>query len=153
MENQTLKRHRHMLDARLAPLKRDGEFLPPPRGWIKAVRQALGMSGVQFAKRLSVRPPTIVALENSERDGTIQLATLRRAAEALDCTLVYALVPKTSLQSNVEERAKHIAHEGIAKATHTMKLEAQSVSTVDAKQQIEEYIWKHVTERDVWNKT
>jgi predicted DNA-binding mobile mystery protein A len=64
---------------------------------MRAIRDAIGMSGVQLAKKLGVRPQTIEAFERSEATGAIQLKTLRRAAEALDCTLVYALVPKASL--------------------------------------------------------
>jgi predicted DNA-binding mobile mystery protein A len=59
------------------------------------------MTGVQFARRLRIRPQSAEAVEKSEANGTIQLQSLRRAAEALDCTLVYALVPKTSLEGVV----------------------------------------------------
>ena len=72
-------------------------YAVPPKGWIKAIREALGVTGVQFAKRLLVRPQSVDALEKSEANDSIKLEALRRAAEALDCTLVYALVPNTSL--------------------------------------------------------
>jgi predicted DNA-binding mobile mystery protein A len=153
VKNHSLERIRKHLDARLAPLKPVEQFAPPPRGWIKAVRQALGMSGVQFAKRLGVKPQTVSALEKSENGGSIQIETLRRAAEALDCTLVYALVPKTGLDNNIDQRAKRIAMTNLASAAHTMKLEAQTATNVDRERQIEEYVWKYVTERDVWNKS
>ncbi len=67
------------------------------------------MTGVQFARRLGIRPQSVAALEQSEVNGSIQLKTLRRAAEALDCTLVYALVPNASLEAAVRERARKIA--------------------------------------------
>jgi predicted DNA-binding mobile mystery protein A len=152
MLDHSLQRTRKLLDARLKPLKPEEQFKAPPRGWVKAVRHALGMSGVQFAARLGVRPQTVEALEKSEKNGTIQLATLKRAAEALDCTLVYALVPKISLEQNIADRAKKNARENIAQASHTMKLEDQQITNEDINQQIEEYIWKYVSERDVWNK-
>src|SRR4029079_14724254 len=91
-------RARQRLDERLAPLEPADRFRPPPKGWIRAIRDALGMTGVQLASRLGVRPQTLNLIEKSEAEGTIQLKTLRRAAEALDCTLVYALVPKGSLE-------------------------------------------------------
>src|SRR5450432_871395 len=97
---------RSNLDKRM---KRFGEvrrFTPPVRGWIKAVREALGMTTAQLAKRLGIKQPTVVALEQSEAKGSIELATLRRVAEALDCTLVYAFVPKKPLEAIVRDRAR-----------------------------------------------
>jgi predicted DNA-binding mobile mystery protein A len=71
--------------------------LQPPRGWIRAIREALGMSGAQLAARLGVTPPRVTVLERDEVAGAVSLKTLRQAAEALDCVLVYALVPLPAL--------------------------------------------------------
>jgi predicted DNA-binding mobile mystery protein A len=70
------------------------------------------MTGLQLATRLDVRPQTVEALEKSEASGSIQLGTLRRAAEAMGCTLVYALVPNSSLEDAVNRRARKIAMRG-----------------------------------------
>jgi predicted DNA-binding mobile mystery protein A len=78
----------------------------PVRGLIKAIREALGMTTAQLAKRLDVKQPSVVAIEQSEAKGTIELATLRRVAEALDCTLVYALVPNKPLEAAVRDGAR-----------------------------------------------
>ena len=97
---------RSRLDERfkeLGPVKR---YASPVRGWIKAIREGLGMSTEQLAKRLGIRQPSVVAMEQSEAKGTIELATLRRVAEALDCTLVYALVPNRPLETMVRDRAR-----------------------------------------------
>jgi predicted DNA-binding mobile mystery protein A len=153
MKNHSLQIIRKMLDARLSHFGPETRFEPPPRGWIKAIRQALGMSGVQLAARLGVRPQTVDALEKSEKNGKIQLETLRRAAEALDCRLVYALVPRTSLEDSINTRARKIASEDLARAAHTMKLEAQETHPADAEQQLQDYIWSHITERDIWDKS
>src|SRR4051812_24912152 len=109
MKNDIRKRARERLDERLAPLKPADRFRAPPKGWVRAIRDALGMTGVQFARRLRVRPPSVASLEVSEASGAIQLNTLRRAAEALDCTLVYALVPNDSLEGAIRTRARKIA--------------------------------------------
>ena len=153
MTQTALYRTRILLDARLTPLKPAERFKPPPRGWVKAVQQALGMSGVQFALRLGVRPQTVAALEKSEMSGSIQLSTLQRAAEALDCTLVYALVPKTTLEANVKNRAEKIARDALARATLTMKLEDQELSNTNLQNRIDDYIATYVNERQVWDKT
>jgi len=99
----------------------------PVRGWIKAIREALGMTAEQLAKRLRVKQPSIVALEQSEAKGTIELATLRRVAEALDCKLVYALVPNKPLEQTVRERARLFARRRREPIEHSMALENQAL--------------------------
>ncbi len=100
----------------------------PPSGWIKAIRQALGMTATHLAKRLGVTTSTVTRLETSEANDTISLATLRRAAAAMDCELHYALVPKQSLTDTLEARASNLARHRMAAISHTMALEAQSTS-------------------------
>jgi predicted DNA-binding mobile mystery protein A len=107
-------RSRLLLDAQLAALPPPAGLAPPIRGWIKAIREALGMTSAQFAARLGVKQPSVVAIEQSEARGTIQLDTLRRAAAALDCTLVYALVPRESLEEIVRGRARELARKQLA---------------------------------------
>src|ERR1700709_484409 len=119
MKNDTRKRARERLDERLAPLKPADRFRAPPKGWVRALRDALGLTGVQFARRLGVQPPSVAALEASEENGTVQLKTLQRAAEALDCTLVYALVPNDSLEGAVRARARKIALRDLGRGAPT----------------------------------
>src|ERR671914_403124 len=96
------------------------QYAPPVRGWIKAIREALGMTTAQLARRMGIRQPSVVALEQSEVKGTIELATLRRAAEALDCTLVYALIPNKPLEATVRERARAFARRRLRPVEHSM---------------------------------
>lgn len=103
----------------------------PPRpltGWVKAIRESLGMAAAHLAARLGVTTSTVTRLETSEADDTISLGTLRRAAEALGCELRYALVPKQSLADTLENRAMTLARRQMAAVSHTMALEAQSTS-------------------------
>lgn len=99
----------------------------PPKGWIRAVREALGMSGRQFAARLGVTPPRVTVLEREEISGGISLKTLRQAAEALDCEVVYALVPRSSLQQAVRRQAEKVAAVQLSQVGHSMVLEAQEL--------------------------
>ena len=147
------QRARQHLDKRLVALKPVDRFAAPPKGWLRAIRDALGMSGVQFAKRLGVRPQTVESIEKSEASGTVQLSTLRRAAEVLDCTLVYVLVPNTSLDNTVVQRARKIALRDLLRVAHTMKLEAQGTGDADIEARIESYIRDVIKERDVWNES
>lgn len=100
----------------------------PPSGWIKAIRESLGMAAAHLATRLGVTTSTVTRLETSEADDTISLGTLRRAAQALGCELHYALVPKQSLAETLETRAMTLARQRMAAVSHTMALEAQSTS-------------------------
>jgi predicted DNA-binding mobile mystery protein A len=98
------------------------------------------MSSEQLAKRLGVRQPSVVALEQSEAKGTIELATLRRAAEALDCTLVYALVPNQPLETMVRDRARILLRRRRAPVEHSMLLEDQAVSADDSEARLAEFV-------------
>lgn len=100
----------------------------PPSGWLKVIREALGMTATRQAKTLGVATSTVTRLETSEADDTISLATLRRAAEALGCELQYALVPKQSLADTLEARATTLARQQMAAISHSMALEAQAAS-------------------------
>src|ERR1700683_481289 len=121
----------------LGPAKR---YTPPLRGWIKAIREALGMSTAQLAKRLGIKQPSLVALEQSEAKGSIELATLRRVAEALDCALVYALVPNKPLETTLRDRARAFARGRRAPVEHSMLLEDQEVTTKDAEARLDEIV-------------
>jgi predicted DNA-binding mobile mystery protein A len=151
MRNDIRRRARQRLDERLLSLKPEERFRAPPKGWARAIRDALGMTGVQLAKRLGIRPQSVEALETSEANGSIQLKTLRRAAEALDCTLVYALVPNVSLEGAVHDRARQIAMRDLGRVAHTMKLEAQETGDTNFEERIEAYIRDVLKERDLWN--
>lgn len=115
------------LDERYKKIGPVEKYRAPSRGWIKAIREALGMSTAQLAKRLSVRQPSVVNLERSEEKGSIELATLRRVAEALDCRLVYALVPNQPLETTIRERAGAFVRRRRQPVEHTMLLEDQEV--------------------------
>lgn len=63
------------------------------------------------------------------------LASLERAAHALDCRLVYALVPRRSFEDMVRERAGLRARQQLESASYSMGLEAQGVSAADEQEQ------------------
>src|SRR5580658_3207378 len=107
------------LDARFKEMAPIGRYVPPVRGWIAAVRGALGMSTAQLAKRLGIRQPSVVAMEHSEARGAIELATLRRVAAALDCTLIYALMPNKPLEHTVRDRARAFARRRMDPVAHS----------------------------------
>lgn len=115
-------------------------FTPPVKGWIRAIREALGMTAEQLAKRVGVKQPTLHRLEQSEVKGSIELATLRRVAAALDCTLVYALVPKQSLEEAVRARARSFTRRRLAPVEHSMLLEDQKVEGKAEEERVDEVL-------------
>lgn len=126
---------RQHLDKRLNSL-REFNFARPPRGWVKAIREALGMTTRQLARRIGVGQSRAVDIEKAETTGAITLDSLQRAARALDCELVYALVPRKPLEVIVEERATTLARHRVKAIHHTMALEAQSVAETDEQEQV-----------------
>src|SRR5476651_2436774 len=124
------------LDGRFEAFGPATRYSPPVRGWIKAVREALGMTTAQLAKRLGMKQPSVVAIEQSEAKGTIELATLRRVAEAPDCTVVYALVPNKPLETTIRDRARAFGRRRRGPVEHSMLLEDQRVRGKDAEAQL-----------------
>lgn len=145
---------RKALDIKIASLPPLQKMQRPHKGWIRAVKEALGMSSKQLAARLGVSPPRITALEKSEVDETVTLASLRRAAEALDCALVYSFVPKGSFEEVLQTRARRIAADLIGKVDHTMRLEAQNLQSDKLNEEIENLAAQILREQHkiIWDK-
>jgi predicted DNA-binding mobile mystery protein A len=116
------------LDKRVVALRPLARAQRPPKGWLRAIRDALGMTTVQLGKRLGVSQPRIVELEQSEVSGSVTLNTLQRAAEALGCRLVYALVPERPIGDTVRERAELVATRQANAVAQSMRLEDQEVT-------------------------
>ena len=113
------------LDKTLAGMRSALAVPPPARGWLRAIRDALGMSGPQLARRMRMTKQGVADLEKKEVSGSLSLNTLRKAAAAMDCVLVYAVVPRDSLAAIVERQARRLAESDAAYTAHTMLLEDQ----------------------------
>ncbi len=143
-----LKRLRlRQLDSVLKLWKQVQPYRKPPRGWILAIREALGMSLAQLGRRLGTDAAGAKRLQDREATGTISLASLRRVAEAMDCELVYALVPRTSLEDVIHRQAGAVAHEGVRRVAQTMSLEAQGVHADELREQERQLADQLVSER------
>jgi len=115
--NATLKR--------FEPLKTQ---VSPAKGWVRAIRDALGMTGGQLATRLNVNKQRVSRIEKDEKRGKVKLETLRNVAEAMDCIFVYGFVPRDSLEQIVREQAKLVAKKRIAQSDQAMRLEKQELT-------------------------
>lgn len=126
----------------------------PERGWIKLIRESLGMSGTQLGKRVGLNQSNISRLENAELSGDAKLSTLRKVADSLNMRFVYGFVPKDGLENMVRQQAKKIAQERMAKATHTMLLEAQELSDEEKARMFDDLVQKILIEqpKDFWDR-
>lgn len=109
----------------------------PKAGWIREIRTVLEMSSVDLAARLGVIQQRISRLEKDEIAGKLSLETLQKTADALDCELVYFLVPRNSLESFIKNTALNTAEKIVLQTEHTMRLEAQPSSKEAQRQAIE----------------
>jgi predicted DNA-binding mobile mystery protein A len=145
---------RQQLDATLSRFSEMKSSQPPAKGWIRAVRSALGMSGTQLARRLQVSQPRVFKLEQDEASGALTMKTMRQVAEALDCVFVYALVPRSTLEDSVRRQARAVAAERMQHVSHTMLLEAQGLSVTEQQASFDAAVEELVREtpKDLWDK-
>jgi predicted DNA-binding mobile mystery protein A len=67
------------------------------RSWLRGLRQAQQLKGVELARRMGVSPARISMMERDEEQGALTLKMMQKAAQALDCEFVYVLIPKKIL--------------------------------------------------------
>jgi predicted DNA-binding mobile mystery protein A len=127
----------HQMDSTLGKLRDAHLPSPPSIGWVKAIRESLGMSASTLARKLGVTPHSIFKLEKAEASEKITLATLRKLANVLDCELQYTLVPRKPLEELLEDRAISLALERLRPISHSMGLEDQAVEKSASKKQLQ----------------
>ncbi len=111
----------------------------PPSGWIRTIRNALGMSLQQLGKKLSITRQSVQEMEQREQDGTITLKSLKEVAKAMDMQLVYAFVPVDgTLEDLIERKATALARQIVMRTSNSMKLEDQQNSTERLEKAIQE---------------
>jgi predicted DNA-binding mobile mystery protein A len=120
------------LDATLRQAAGIASIETPRSGWIRSIRQALGMTAAQLAKRLRTSPQSVLALEKREAAGSITLATLEKAARALDCRMRVVFIPYHGIEETVHQRAMKRAREERDRIVHSMSLEGQNAGLHDA---------------------
>ena len=108
----------------------------PPGGWLRAVREALEITQAQLARRLNISRQSLQDFERAEAEGRITLESLERVARALDCRMVYAVIPENGSLDDIRTRRAEVVADRLLKPTsHSMKLEAQGVSEHERKRQ------------------
>jgi predicted DNA-binding mobile mystery protein A len=99
----------------------------PAKGWINTIRKALGMSVAQLANRLGVTRAAVYKLEEREVSRSITLKQLDKAANEMDCDVIYTLIPRTSLETAIRSQSEAKAKVQLRQANRSMSLEAEGV--------------------------
>lgn len=101
----------------------------PQQGWLKTIREFLGMTTTQLAKKLEISQPRIVAMEKNERN--VKISTMERIADTLNCDFSYAFVPRENIDDIIYNQAKKKAQKILNKVNKNMGLENQLAKTDD----------------------
>lgn len=144
---------RQQIDEKLAPLKQFADSGIPPAGWIRTIREALGMTTQQMADRTGFDQPRISRLERAEKDGNLRLSSLQKIARGLGMRFVYGFVGEKTLEQLVRDQAQKIALKRLERLDKTMVLELQGLPEEEKQKAIKDLIDKILVEepKDFWN--
>jgi predicted DNA-binding mobile mystery protein A len=146
MRNNTLQFQQ--LNEKLDKFTALSNLVVPPIGWIKAIRNGIGMSMEQLGKKLSITKQAVMDIEKREKEGAVTLKAMQELAKAMDMQFVYGFIPNAgSLDQMIEKRALEIAKTIVQRTSSTMKLEDQE----NSKERIEKAIKERAAE--IINKT
>lgn len=144
---------REQIEKKLAVLRDFDNMGMPESGWIKAIREALGMTTTQMAARTGFDQSRISRLENAEKDGSLKLSSMQKIARGLGMRLVYGFVAEKSLEQIVRDQAKNIAVKRLKRLDDTMSLESQGLSLEEQQQALADMMEKILIEdlKDFWD--
>ena len=141
---------RKQISRRLEDLREFKNLTVGISSWSRYVREGLGMTLAQLAKRVGVAHSTMSEAEGRECDGNITLNKLKQVADALNCDLVYAFIPRKKLDDLVYDQAHMKAKYSISTSTTHMELEDQKVETDEAR--LKEIIEDKMYSKYLWDK-
>jgi predicted DNA-binding mobile mystery protein A len=154
----SLLSQRTLIEKKLRPWTALRADTVPRSGWIKAVRGALGMTTRHLAERVGVGQSNITRLEEREASGKVTLDRLAKTAQAMNCKLVYAIVPNdrfATLEAIIDERARDLAQQLVRTAEHSMRLEKQGSHDDDLARDIDGLASQLKSKMDsrIWSRT
>lgn len=106
----------------------------PPQGWLKTIREFLGMTTTQLAKKINVAQPRVINLEKNEKN--TKISTMERIADALNCDFVYAFIPRENIDDIIYNQAKKKALKILNRVNKNMGLENQLSDNEDALEEV-----------------
>ncbi len=130
------------------------KILPPPNGWINAIRKTLNMTMSQLGRKLKMTRQGVSRIEISEKTGSISIKSLKDVAQAMDLKLVYGFVPKDgSIENLIDRKALELAQRIVRRTNHTMKLEDQAIGEAQIQESINELAadFKRELNKSLWD--
>jgi len=131
MRGKQKKLAREQLDETMKSFESLKAMSAPRKGWIRAIRDTVGMTGGQLAKRLKVNQQRVARIEQDEVLGKVTLNTMQNVAEAMDCVFVYGVVARDSLEQIVRGQAELVAKKRMVRSNQMMRLEKQELSEAE----------------------
>ena len=143
---------REQLDKKLDSLKTFASSGIPKQGWIKTLREALGLSARHLGEKAGMDQSRISRLENAEKNGNLKLSSLQKIAKGLNMRFVYGFVSEDTLEQMVRAQARKIALKRLKRLNNTMRLEKQELSNEEQKKALEDMIEKILIDqpKDFW---
>lgn len=153
MTNSDAKLIREQLDDKLSLLQGLAASGMPKQGWIRTIREALGMSSTYLGKRAKLHQSRISRLENAEKQGNLKVSSLQKIGKALGMTFVYGFVPESTMEDVVRKQAEKVVSRRMARLDRTMRLEQQGLSDQEKKKAFQSMVDKLLAEhpKDLWN--
>lgn len=99
----------------------------PHQGWLRTIRECLGMTTTQLSKVLGVSQPRVMNMEKNER--SLKLSTMERVADMLNCEFFYILVPRERIEDRLYNQAREKAKQILRRVNKNMELENQLADT------------------------
>jgi len=115
----------------LIPINKIGQRL-------RDIRETIGMTQKQMAKRLEVSQSAISQIEENRE--TSKLGTILKIAGALECELMGAVVSREPLEDIIRRRAEKTAKKMLNRTFATMAMEKQTPSEEAYKYQLKKMI-------------
>ena len=123
----------------------------PQKGWIFHIRNLLGMTLEQVAKRMNLTAARVGTLERSETGGSPTLRSMEKIASAMNCTFVYSLVPNEKIAEMKKKHALKKAAEIVSKANVQMEYEDQALDKKELEKNIESLSKKIFDDSIIWD--
>lgn len=154
MKKNINKLQLEQLDRKIKAFNRLNNVSQPVEGWVRSIRVALGMSLEQLSKILGVKPQSLIKVEQREKEGVVNIKTLKQISEVLGLKFVYGFsAPKNSLEKIVKKRAHDVARGIVLRSDKSMQLESQGNSRLRIKKAIKERADKIIAnqEKILWD--
>lgn len=135
------KTTRMLLDKRFKSIKNTLDITRPVHGWIKTIRNALGMTSAQLGKRLGITQARISAMEAGEIENSLTLKTIKETAAALNCRFVYFFIPEKSLEETISEQGIQFMKNQTSSITNSENLDSSKIQADDILLKYSNKIW------------